>query len=242
MKIALAQIRPEAGQIDRNIDKHLRCIDMVSSENSELILFPELSLTGYEPKLSEELSLEANDTRLEVFQKASDQRPMTIAIGAPIKKDGAVLITMIIFRPEQNPMYYSKRFLHVDELPFFKAGSKQILWKQNDMTLAPAICYESRILQHALDVAKLGVDIYLASVAKPQHGLEKAEKHYSEIARKYGWTVLMANSVGPSDNFTSAGKSGVWLPDGSVLSQLSETEEALLIYDSNNQKTTTKKL
>ncbi|MCY1187943.1 hypothetical protein D9M73_289840 [compost metagenome] len=44
--------------------------------------------------------------------------------------------------------------------------------------------------------------------------------------------VVMANCVGPADNFMGAGRSGVWSAEGNLLTQADESGEALVIYDS----------
>lgn len=50
MKISIAQIEPIKGDIEKNLSKHLKFIEAASSGRSDLIMFPELSLTGYEPQ------------------------------------------------------------------------------------------------------------------------------------------------------------------------------------------------
>jgi hypothetical protein len=49
---------------------------------------------------------------------------------------------------------------------------------------------------HSEKAFQLGADIYIASVAKSQSGVDKAMRHYPEVAKKYAMPVLMANSVG----------------------------------------------
>ncbi len=237
MRIALAQIHSKLGQVDHNVDRHLAFIHKAAALQCELILFPELSITGYGTHLAEELFFEKDDPRLSIFQKVSNLNQITVGVGVPLKADADRYISMFVYQAKQDPVYYSKRFLHDDELPYFQAGDKQLVIEHEDYCLGPAICYESRLSQHAKELDALGVNLYLASVAKPKFGVEKAEKHYSTIAKEYQMTVLMANSIGNSENFSCAGKSGVWLPNGQVLGRLSETDEALLIFDSIKQNT-----
>lgn len=58
MKIALAQIQYEKGDIARNIELHLIWIDQAIAQGADCIFFPELSLTGYEPTLPKSLEEE----------------------------------------------------------------------------------------------------------------------------------------------------------------------------------------
>ena len=132
-------------------------------------------------------------------------------------------------------MLYSKQLLHSDELPFFKCGNEQIILSVEGIKVAPAICYESLQYKHIRKVSKFGADIYLASVAKSQRGIEKAFKHYPKVAQDFSMHVLMANSIGYCDNFESAGQSSIWNDKGNLLVSMNETDEGLLIFDTKNQ-------
>jgi len=69
MKIGLAQIRPVKGNIDANLEAHRRFITKASLYGSDLIVFPELSLTGYEPGLARALAQEEDSSVLKTLQK-----------------------------------------------------------------------------------------------------------------------------------------------------------------------------
>ena len=71
----------------------------------------------------------------------------------------------------------------------------------------------------------------MASVAKPQRNMAGAFKYYSSIARKYSFPVVMVNSVGPCDNFISAGQSAVWDIRGELVGKLEAENEGLMVYD-----------
>lgn len=64
MKISIAQIEPVKGDIERNLARHLLFIEAALEKKADFIMFPELSLTGYEPELAEELATDAGDERL----------------------------------------------------------------------------------------------------------------------------------------------------------------------------------
>ena len=76
----------------------------------------------------------------------------------------------------------------------------------------------------------------MVSVAKTNTGVEKAIETLSGIAKKYSMTVLLSNSVGPSDNFIAAGKSSIWNNKGSLLAQLDDANEGLLIFDTDSHE------
>lgn len=232
MKIGIAQVRPIKGNVSANVEAHAKLIDSALTFKADAIFFPELSLTGYEPELANELATHQDDTRLNIFQQVCDQHNIIIGIGLPTRPATNPRISMIIFKPQQATQTYSKQQLHSDELPFFEAGSGQVIIESGTAKIAPAICYESLQPSHAAKAFDLGANIYVACVAKSANGVEKAYQHFPVIAKQYAMPVLMANSVGFCDNFLSVGKSAVWSKDGSLVGQLDEQTEGVLVYDS----------
>jgi len=81
MKICVAQTRPAKGDIPRNIAGHKTLIDLAASKGAETIIFPELSVTGYEPALAGKLATTPNDHRFDDFQQIADKRQITIGVG-----------------------------------------------------------------------------------------------------------------------------------------------------------------
>lgn len=236
MKICVAQTRPIKGETNKNIEIHKQFIDLAISKEADMIFFPELSLTGYEPKLAKNLATTQNDRRFDDFQNISDSHKITIGVGMPTKSDSDILISTIIFQPHKSRQTYSKQMLHPDEFLYFVTGQQQIILTTKTKKIAPAICYESLQIEHAERVFKKGVEIYIASVAKSANGVAKAFKHYPDIAKKYSITVLMSNCLGACDDFESVGKSAIWNKDGLLVGQLNETAEGILIYDTDAEK------
>jgi predicted amidohydrolase len=233
MKIAAAQVRPIKGNIQKNIESHKKLVHTAAAEGAHIIVFPELSLTGYEPALSNELATNQNDERLNDLQKICNAHEIVIGAGMPTKSNAGIQISMIIFTPQLPRQTYSKQYLHEDELPYFVCGEQQVFLSVNDVKIAPAICYESLLPQHSEYASGNGAVVYMASVAKSANGVQKALQYFPDIARKYNMIVLMANCVGPCDNFESAGNTSVWNDKGLLTGQLSKTEEGLLIFDTN---------
>ena len=231
MNLFAAQIRAIAGDIDTNIARHIDAVNLAASKGADLLLFPELSVTGYEPALAETLAMPPSDSRLDVFQALSDQYRMLIAVGAPTRGSKGVEISLISFLPGLERKTYSKQHLHTDELPFFSAGTHPLLLEHGRHVLAPAICYESLLPKHAEQAAESAAQVYMASVAKSEKGVAAAYRHYSEVAEKHSMTVIMANCVGAADNFVGAGLSAIWKSDGEMACSTSSTQDALVAYD-----------
>ncbi|MCC7452681.1 MAG: carbon-nitrogen hydrolase family protein [Crocinitomix sp.] len=235
MKICLAQTKPFKGNVAANIDAHVNIIQLALTFKADAIFFPELSLTGYEPELAQKLATNQNDQRLDIFQETSDKNNLIIGLGMPTIIETQIRISMLIFEPNKPRQTYSKQLLHSDECPYFENGTEQLIINTNSKKIAPAICYESLQPTHAENAFKLGADIYLASVAKPANGVEKAFSYFPNLAKQYAMPVLMANSVGFCDNFLSVGQSSVWTKNGELVGQLDDKTEGILIFDTETE-------
>jgi predicted amidohydrolase len=240
MKICVAQTRPVKADIKRNISNHKKLIALAVAHAAEIIIFPELSITGYEPALAKESATGKDDSRFDDFQKISDDSSVTIGLGMPVKTDQGILIGMIIFQPRKPRQVYCKQHLHSDEYPYFISGREQVFLSGNKYKIALSICYELSVPEHAENAFKAGADIYIASVAKTADGVEKAGKALSVIAKKYSMTVLMSNCTGHCDNFESAGTSSVWNNKGVLAGQLDTINAGILIFDTDTQRLTEK--
>jgi predicted amidohydrolase len=235
MKIAVAQTKPVTGDINSNIQNHVKLTTMAADNGADLIIFPELSLTGYEPSLAKQLATDINDSRFDIFQQLSDAKQIAIGVGAPIKAGTGITITMVIFQPNKPRQANSKIYLHADEEPFFVSGENLPGLIINNTPVALAICYEITIQAHTENAFKSGALFYIASVAKTVKGVEKAWTGLSEIAGKYGMTVLLSNSVGLCEDGICGGKSAAWNNKGALLGELNDTGEGILILDTNTQ-------
>jgi len=242
MKICIAQIKPTKGNIAANIEKHKRYVQEAIKQDAHCIFFPELSITAYEPHLAKSLAIEKDDPRFDVFQILADTHQITIGLGLPLKNKSNVHISMMILKPSLPRQFYSKKYLHVDEEPFFKKGQNTVNFIQLKEQIAIAICYEISIAEHAAAADQSGAKIYLASVAKTQKGVINAHQQLSSIAKRYAMTTLMVNAIGPSDNFINAGQSAIWNNKGVLLEKLSEDLEGLLVLDTKTHEISTKQL
>jgi len=239
MKISLAQIKPVKGNIEANLDLHTNYIRLAAQAGADCIFFPELSITSYESALAEQLAMKEGDTILDELQKLSNQLSISIGVGMPIAGRKKPRIGMAIFQPLQMRHYYFKQQLHSDEFPFFEAGEQQVLIPVKNYQIAPAICYESLQPDHSERAYQLGANLYLASVAKSQQGVDKAMAYFPSIARKYSIPVMMVNCIGPCDDFEAAGQTAIWSKEGNLIEQLGNQQEGLLFYETDKYKAST---
>lgn len=243
MKICVAQTKPINGDIAHNRAQHKALIAQAVDAGADMIVFPELSLTGYEPTLADSLAVNLDDSIFNEFQGISDEVGITLGVGAPIwagllpfqvgnqTNEGAVQIGMVIMQPHQPRQLNGKRYLHDDELPYFASGQNLRGLTVQQVRIGLAICYELSVPEHAEATFAHGADLYVASVAEHERGVAKSDARLADIAWTYGVPTLRANCVGPSDDFYSVGQSAVWNAAGEQIAVLSEDVAGILIYD-----------
>ncbi|MDQ0783326.1 carbon-nitrogen hydrolase family protein [Chryseobacterium sp. W4I1] len=236
MKIAAAQIKPIKGDILKNIEIHNVLIEAAISNNVDLIIFPELSITGYEPELANQLSIDYEDPILNIFQKTADENNISIIVGMPTKADNQLFISSIIFQPERRRKVYSKRNLFPTETAVFSKGDHycQLEIVQNKISLA--ICYDLSDPAHSQEAYQAGSNIYTASVLNSVNGIDDDLVKLSTIAQKYHMHVLMANFSGESGGYECAGKSSIWNTNGSLLGQLNDQDEGILVLNTDDNQ------
>lgn len=234
MKLCAVQLASLKGDLPGNLQRHLVCIEQAAALGAELVVFPELSLTGYEPSVARQAALPVTSARLDPLQAACDRLGITVAVGLPLPTPDGIRIGMPIFCPEAPRQAYAKQRLHDDELPYFTPGDQALLLEVGEHRVAPAICYESMFMAHAAVARERGADLYLVSVAKTAKGIREGYAHYPDVARELGMPVLMANCVGPADTFIGAGGSAAWDSQGHLLASLDDHSEGLIVLDTRS--------
>ena len=236
MRIAIAQIEAIKGNIEKNMESHIKWIKESIQNNADIVFFPELSLTGYEPDLAVSLATNQNDTRLDVMQNLSDKNEITIGIGLPTKDESDTFISMIIFQPHKKRITYSKQYLYPPEEPIFKAGKNPLVLNFETEVVSPAICYETSNKAHCEFAKQNNATIYIASVLSSINGIDAELRKLSDIAKNNNLVTFMANYVGKSGGYECAGKSSVWNEQGELIGQLGDNEEGIIIFDTKSKE------
>ena len=236
MRIAIAQIEAIKGNIEKNLKNHLKWIKEAVQNKADMVVFPELSLTGYEPDLAESLASNQEDTRLDEMQSLSDRNDITIGVGLPTKDESDTFVSMIIFQPHKERITYSKQYLYPPEESIFKAGKNPLVLNFETEVVSPAICYETTNKAHCEFAKRNNATIYIASVLSSINGIDAELKLLSEIAKNNNLITFMANYVGKSGGYDCAGKSSVWNEKGELIGQLGDKEEGLIIFDTKSKE------
>ena len=126
LRIAAAQSPSVPGDVARNVLTHLAFVRVAASEGVQVLLFPELSLTGYEPTVLAANVLDADHAALAPLRQAARDQGMAIVVGGPAASVQAGALPAIgawVLAPDGSVALYRKRHLHASEERFASAGT-----------------------------------------------------------------------------------------------------------------------
>ena len=231
---AIAQIQSIRENITQNIAKHIEFIRLAAENHAKIVVFPEMSLTGYERELAKAQCLSMEDERLEGLQKASDKYNIAVVAGGPLLLDNHLYIASWIFTPAQVPQIYTKKYLHPGEELYFEPGTEHDPSIDLDgESFSFAICYDIERDEHVACVAVKKVDFYTASIFYTPNGIEAGRGRLQKIAKENSLSVLMSNYVGEGYGLQAGGRSAVWSNSGELIISADTNSECLAVARNN---------
>jgi predicted amidohydrolase len=228
-RLAAAQSSSIRGDIEGNVAHHVKLVETAAKHGVSFIVFPELSLTGYEPDLGRELALKATDPRLNPLREVAKEKGIIIVAGAPMLSNAGLHIAAFIYRPSGDPLVYTKHHLHKGEESFFAPGRIRPMVELEGEQVSLAICADTTHPSHAAEAARVGAGVYAAGVLITPSGIEADSAQLRGYALKHHMMVLMANHASPTGGWATAGRSAIWDEQGREVVVAPGSGEALLI-------------
>jgi len=229
-KIAAGQIASVRGDMDRNIATHAMAMAAAAVHHVSVLVFPELSLTGYEPDLAADLAISAADERLAPLLGLARQHQIAAVVGAPLRNGTAKpSLGAIVLTASGGTRTYHKMHLGGSEPTYFTPGETPCVLAVAGHTIGIAICADSAQHTHPQVYADLGANIYTAGVFLNAEWYATDVPRLARYAARYGMLTVMANHAASVGTYISVGKSAVWAPDGAILAQAEGAENALVI-------------
>ncbi|MBU2248912.1 MAG: carbon-nitrogen hydrolase family protein [Gammaproteobacteria bacterium] len=235
LKIGVAQIASQRGDVTANLSTHLRAIAIAASEGVNYLVFPELSLTGYEPDLAHSLAFSTSDERLVPLIEAAKQNGLTVGVGLPLVGNDLPKIGLAVISPSGQVELYEKIYLHPGEEEYFSSGKAHHFTSVNGFKIANAICADTNNPKHAEACAKESARIYVAGVLFTEQGYIADEEKLFGYARQYNMLVAIANHNATTGGWTPGGKSAIWSSSGKVASA-DATQNALVVAQLQDEK------
>src|SRR5213592_4079870 len=213
MRLALAQINPVVGDLDGNREVILDRLTEARSNSADLVVFPELSVTGYPP---EDLLLRPGFVRAaeqSVELIARKTRGATVLLGAPHFERDLYNACYVCSGGEVKAVY-RKRFLPnygvFDEDRYFAPGRDLILLEHGKTLVGPTVCEDMwQPGPPATDLALAGAELLVNISASPFHvGKERdREEMFVQRATDTASFVALCNAVGAQDELVFDGHS-----------------------------------
>lgn len=217
LSIAAVQPATVAHDLAGNARAHA---DSVRAAQARVVVFPELSLTGYELDAD---AVSPSDPALTPIVEACEAAGSLALVGAPVQDDGGrTFIAMLRVDARGAEVVYRKTWLGDAELGRFSPGDGPTVLEIDGWRLGLGICKDTGAAQHTAGTAAVGVDAYLAGLVHRPEELPEQEARAFVIARTCRAWVVFASFAGPTgDVFAeTAGSSAVWSPEGLSLARV----------------------
>lgn len=235
VRFALAQYKVVKGNIKENLNRHKKFCAEAAQLGADIITFPELSLTGYELSLLEDLAIDMSSTHVHELSQFAVSNGINVIAGCPIKSGQSnPYIGAIICHPSGDVDFYSKQYLHQGESEYCAAGSKNYFFNVNQIKIALAVCADFTEPRHQFDALNEKAAVYLVSALISKGGFSQDSALLSHIATKIKTPVLLSNFIGETGGWNTAGKCSVWDKEGNVVVQGNHSEEGLTLCTFEN--------
>ncbi|MFJ6456751.1 carbon-nitrogen hydrolase family protein [Paenarthrobacter sp. NPDC091669] len=247
---------PGAGgvAVEANVAAHVELVELAHSRGARLVLFPELSLTGYEltafevpggarwlsqaiqPSPGSQPSpwLTAGDPRLQPLQDVCARTGTVAVVGAGWREaDQTPRLASLVVGPDGSVKPVFKTHLHGPERELFVSGSGPVVVDVDGWRVAFAVCADAAHPAHAGAAAEAGADVYAVSALYTRGEELRLGLHLGARSMDHRMFGLLANLGGETPLGPSCGLSGGWGPDGTALVRVAGTgtEVAMVSLD-----------
>jgi predicted amidohydrolase len=191
---------------------------VVRAASARVVVFPELSLTGYELDAP---AVPADDPRLMPIVEACSETESIALVGAPVESNAGDHIAMMMVDGTGASVAYHKMWLSDAESERFTPGASPAAAEVDGWRLGLAICKDTGISQHASDTASLGIDVYVAGVLDSANDAAIQDERARRVAAKHRVWVVVASFAGSTGGGyeEAAAQSRIWSPAGVVVAR-----------------------
>ena len=234
MKLALAQINPTVGDLAGNRRLAEEAAQKAAAAGADLVVLPELALTGYPPMDLLERDRFVDDQLAELDELAKASRQIAIVVGAVVRtadaRPKAIENAAVVLAQGRRLTHRSKTLLPTydvfDEQRYFANAKNRtpVEIPGIDIALGLAICEDAWFqtqpypIDPVAELAAQGAGIILNPSASPWHVGKAAERRalLADVAKRSGRPIVFVNQVGGNDELVFDGGSCVISPDGRV--------------------------
>jgi len=241
MKIAMAQVRSVVGEVTDNTQRILRNIRAAADLGSDLVVFPEMSDTGYDmPTILKTASSWKGGVYDEIAGVAAE-RKIAVIVGLSERVGEDIYNSVAVIGPD-GKLIAKYRKIHlittepVCEQNYLKPGDEFILCKIQDFTVGLMTCYDIRFPEMARRLALSGADLLVVPAAWPMVRLEHWKTILACRAIENQVYVAAVNRVGQDSSLQFCGASRLLDPYGITLASASEIDETLFTGELSKER------
>ncbi len=235
LRVALAQINSVVGDIPGNAAKIRAYIGRARDEGAQLVLFPELALTGYPPEdlLLKTHFVDAAGAALE--ELAGEVEDIVALIGFPERKDDVYNACAVLAEGKVAAVYRKMLLPNYgvfDEARYFQAGTEAAMVELNGVAIGLTVCEDLwEPGPPATTEALAGAQVLVNLSASPYHAGKPLEREHMLVQRARDNTaiVLFCNLVGGQDELVFDGHSVAIDASGEIVARAPQFEEALTV-------------
>lgn len=207
LSIALGQPLPVPGSIEQSVANH---VELVRQAHADLIVFPEMSLTGY---FMDAPVLDMEGEQLQPLVSACAETGTTALVCAPIHQGNKDYIGVVAISDDGPMVVGAKTCLVEHEKSRFAAGSGPYTIELHGVTVAVTVCLDNWTDNFIRDLVALDCDVVCSSAFDFAGEEDDFHRHFSDIARKVDCPLAIARLVGPSElEDQASGCSAFYIP------------------------------
>lgn len=248
MKIALAQINCIVGDMPGNTQKIIDACKYAKQQGAEIIITPELALTGYPPKdllLQETFSLACDYYLKYLLEKIPE---ITLVVGHPNYTDNKLYNAASVLRNGQIVATYYKNTLsrspYFNETQYFDSGTSSCIFELAGIRFGINICAD--FWQHKADaeIKQPDIDVLLVLSASPYHIYKQVSRHKKtrRYIEKTKISVICVNLTGGQDELVFDGASFAMNAQAELTQQLEAFSETVEIVQLEHKQPAASKL
>lgn len=238
MRLALAQMRSEANNKQRNVDVAVESVARAAAGRADIVVLPEFFNVEYFAQYRDYKYLDyaeplAGPSLSRVSETAAKHRIWVVATILEERQPGFYYDTAVLFDREGRPRgEYRKTHpaaVYSLEKIYFRFGSKFPVFNVEGWPVGIMICYDTFFPEVARTLALKGAELLVAPFAAPKHPIWR--EMLVMRAFENGCYVAACNKVGHEGEWTFSGESMVTGPNGEVLAVASSDQDDLIFTD-----------
>ncbi|HEY0493016.1 MAG TPA: nitrilase-related carbon-nitrogen hydrolase [Candidatus Dormibacteraeota bacterium] len=244
LRVALAQSDFTLGDLERNVGRHRQWVERAKEARSDLLIFPELSLTGYFLKdLVPDLAIRLDGPAMRDLAALSAD--MDVVVGAVVEEADHRYFNASLYLSHGELVHlhrkvYLPTYGMFDEKRYFAAGDRFRSFSTAFGRVGMLVCEDVWHLSSAYILGLQGVDMIICPSSSPGRGITTDERlgtaeSYGLLGRTYAQFLttffLYCNRVGYEDGANFWGGSMAIGPNGDIIAQQEGSDEALVVAE-----------